>query len=356
MHRIGPRCLSGRPSTVVAAALALAAVAAAEPAVASFPGRNGRIAFTTSSTRPGMPAEPYADVTTITLDTVRPDGTGKVALTSCTMGTRRDNFEFVALPGQCDHSPVGAAYSASGRRLVFGDGSLALADARGRVVRDLPQRSTGGDGSGFWSPDGTALVFIGITPPPPNADYRAEGTADLFITDASGASVRPLTRRGGVEADWSSKGRIAFVRDGGATGFTSHTPDIYTVRPDGTRLRRLTKGGDSGAPSWSPHATKLAFVRNFDVYVMRADGGGVRRLTRLSGVVKKAQRPKRDVGAVAWSPDGRFIAFQLHEPKRSGRNPPYIDSLYTMRSDGTHLRRLDVGEVALTRGAWQPLP
>lgn len=93
--------------------------------------------------------------------------------------------------------------------------------------------------------------------------------------------------------------RIAFVsdRDGNL--------EIYTMRPDGREVRRLTHHpADDISPCWSPDRTRIAFVTNRDgdheVYTMDADGGNPRNLTQNPGGLD---------GGPAWSPDGSQIAY-----------------------------------------------
>ena len=118
-----------------------------------------------------------------------------------------------------------------------------------------------------------------------------------------GRGLRQLTRGAFDSAPtWSVRGVIAFARqtpDGDATG------DIYTVRPDGSGIRRITRNGETDPhakqPDFSPDGRRLAFVRDTgsvsNIYVMSARGGRARRLTR-DGFS----------GHPAWSPDGRFLA------------------------------------------------
>ena len=73
---------------------------------------------------------------------------------------------------------------------------------------------------------------------------------------------------------------------------------LYTIRPDGTGLKRLTVGGMD--PAWSPSGRKIAAVfpdprsgGQLQIYTLNANGTGRERVT--SGTESTAP---------AWSPDG----------------------------------------------------
>ena len=115
--------------------------------------------------------------------------------------------------------------------------------------------------------------------------------------------------------------------------FSAHD-DIFEMAPvRGAPLRRLTRlPGGQLDPSWSPDSRKIVFRdsrRGFNVddeiAVMSAGGSGVRDLTR---------NPAND-WSPAWSPHGRMIVFA------SERAFPL--SLWTMRADGSDVRRLTGG-------------
>ena len=107
---------------------------------------------------------------------------------------------------------------------------------------------------------------------------------------------------------------IAFASDVGGQAMG----DIYTVRADGTELRRLTNASDAvgadQAPVFSPDGTRIVFRRHQgdsdSIEVIDAGGGNPITLWKSDA--------GRDVGCseqddFAWSPDGQTVAFAAHE-------------------------------------------
>jgi Tol biopolymer transport system component len=97
----------------------------------------------------------------------------------------------------------------------------------------------------------------------------------------------------------AANGRIVFAADAG------QGLEIYTIRSDGSGLRRLTHlAGDAVHPDWSPSGRRIAFALerkdgSSHVMVMRADGRNLRDLTR-SGFETQP----------AFTPDGRHLVFE----------------------------------------------
>jgi Tol biopolymer transport system component len=117
----------------------------------------------------------------------------------------------------------------------------------------------------------------------------AEGSA-LFAVGADGRRLRRLT-------PWETDQQISgpAISPDGTTilfrlkpGGQDFGGDYLTVRSDGSSPRRLTHfgpGHTTASAMWSPDGSMIVFADsgmggNDDLYVMRADGSRVRRLTR----------------------------------------------------------------------------
>ena len=128
-------------------------------------------------------------------------------------------------------------------------------------------------------------------------------TFDLYTINVTGSGLKDVTKNpdsaGAINPDWSPNGKlIVFQRSKSGSGAGT---GIYTIRPDGTGLKRLRIGGMN--PAWSPSGAKIAFElpdpasgNLIEIYTMNAGGTGPSRLT----AGKESVSP-------AWSPDGSQI-------------------------------------------------
>ncbi|MSP13123.1 MAG: DNRLRE domain-containing protein [Chloroflexi bacterium] len=185
-----------------------------------------------------------------------------------------------------------------------------------------------------WSPDHTQVAFV-------RRDFPT-GPARLYVADANGGNVQPLTQNVGLANDqhpsWAPDGsRIAFASD------REGTWQIYLITLGGSGLVKLTEAaGFNQAPAWSPDGSTILFQTNRDgnweIYAMNVDGANQRNLT-LSAA---------DEVEPTWSPDSRLIAFA------SNRAGASTYDVYGMERDGRNPRRLTSGPGNNRYPAWAP--
>ena len=111
--------------------------------------------------------------------------------------------------------------------------------------------------------------------------------------------------------EWSPDGRwIAYA----AYDAETLRADLWLVRPNGDGLHRIAR--DVGAFAWSPGGRRLAFASEGHVVVADLDGRG--RPLRIGGYVT----------GISWLPDGRRLALTMGS------------QIWIVAADGTGLRRI----------------
>jgi len=123
--------------------------------------------------------------------------------------------------------------------------------------------------------------------------------------------------------------KIAFVHN--PRGNSCCEDEVYVMNADGSGLKLLSRIVTTGLPgglAWSPDGRRIAFAgfppKTGGIHVLNADGTRQRRLTRTANF---------DF-APTWSPDGRKIAFS------SGPGGLSVMNLSVMNADGSGRRTL----------------
>jgi Tol biopolymer transport system component len=224
----------------------------------------------------------------------------------------------------------------------------------GGGVRSCPGvRINGAD----WSPDGTRLAYSiqqtrGFSGQEPVWTMTAAANG-IHVLDLRTGVTRQLThcREPACHFDgtlaWSPDGStIAYTRSAGAS------TGIWTMRDDGSNRRRLPTGSIMASdPAWSPDGTRIAFAGTASagprtLFTMRSDGSGLRSIDIRQGP-SHAGLP--GASGPAWSPDGTRVAFVEGTAGPLGR-------LWVARIDGTGARQIAaVGrDVEVSAPSWSP--
>lgn len=303
----------GRSVLLVAAVVAALAFAGVADA-GTFPGRNGRIAFTAN-------VGPRSQVFTM-----RANGRDRRQLTNEAAGAADPDW------------------TSNGKQLVYArsDGPAAFIGASGGTPTTLSTQEPISDPA--ISPDGKRLVFT------VNGDGLFDGPS-IYVVNIDGTGLQRLANGSGPQ--WSRDGNwIAYVSVPADTGCS----DVRLMQPDGSTNHPVAEGqpdaagichGGGDAPSFSPNGKRVLYVargiktphqqNGTDLYTVSIHGGTRKRLTNDDLVE----------ATPAFSPDGKKIVFEA--TGGSGRQ----NGTFTITAGGKHRHRIAPPHAGLS---WQPLP
>jgi Tol biopolymer transport system component len=276
--------------TIAVLAVALSLVGLV-PATATFPAKNGLIAFSADT------------------------GSGTQLFT-----VRRNGHQL----RQITHGPGEATtpdWSPDGRWLAYSldECTIALVRADGTDQRVIPSQTPGGcETDPAFTPDGDHLVF-----------ERYDAVADddaIWIMDLAGHHRRRIgTGPGGAATPEVSP-------DGQTVSFLSGTPDdltaLFAISIDGGAATQITPTlyGITFKHDWAPDGSRLVMSDNADnpdhpvnLVTIRPDGTGLRYLTDL-------RTPDQRAFAGGYSPNGKWIAYRLENGDQN--------ALMIVRTDG----------------------
>jgi Tol biopolymer transport system component len=214
---------------------------------------------------------------------IRPDGTGLRKL-----GFSLDDGDLNFSPdGRFAVMWVPTGPDTDGTEIV-----VSKADGSARNVVPLPKGSTALSPS--LSPDGKS-VAMGYAPAQSDSGFQ------LWTVSVDGQGLKRVAGGDVLSVAWSPDGsRIAYVDDSGLTSSSDGAVgDIYVVRPDGSDAHKVVQSftGLGQEIAWSPDGKRLAFEdKDQRISVVDADGGEAKALAT-------------DGETPAWSPDGKRLAF-----------------------------------------------
>ncbi|HEX3235013.1 MAG TPA: hypothetical protein VHR41_12500 [Gemmatimonadales bacterium] len=277
-------------------------------------------------------------------------------------------------------SPDGSRIAYSGRSTDAFEGSVWVSDTDFNATQLTGCQLTAP--RPVWSPDGRRVLC------------RSE-QGDLFTEaiDASGTQPVAAGFHEIESASWSRTGSIAFrVED-----LDGRSAEIYVMTTAAAQPRRVLAFESepvdtSGVPMWSPDGRRIATV----VKVPNPDAGGpsfleVRVLDLATSVVTMVYRDRQDPLELGWSPDGRYLAFEVDgvirrvggdgsDPRQltEGHSPAWspdgsriaftredfatdiegvlqsVSRIFVMNADGTGVLRLTLGLTTDVEPAWAP--
>jgi Tol biopolymer transport system component len=187
-----------------------------------------------------------------------------------------------------------------------------------------------------WSPDGTAIAFHRL----PAGDRTR-----IMIVQSDGSGLRQIVNSN-LFGPGAAVGSPAWTADGKSVSISvfgnAETTGIWTVTVANGLASQTIAGQESPAsPNWSPARNEMVYTCQF-----RPD---VRDFCIYDAVTKKVRHVPINLstlgtlsgsGGPKWTPDGESIVFHYRWANGSTSRPVTRVDLFSVRRDGSGLRRL----------------
>jgi dipeptidyl aminopeptidase/acylaminoacyl peptidase len=159
-----------------------------------------------------------------------------------------------------------------------------------------------------WAPDGTRIAFSATV----NPDLINGGTADIFVLDLGGDSVRRIVSLPGPDSGpvWSPDGRsILFSSALGHADYFAGNSRLAVVPAEGGPVRSLTDAFDEspGSAFWREDGVYFSALQKTASHLFRLDPSSL-KITRITGPDDAL------IGGVSFSRDGKRLAFSAASP------------------------------------------
>ena len=278
--------MNSRFSLLAGFTLMLALFLSALPAGATFPGKNGRIAFV-------MGPDIYS---------MNPDGSDVRQLTN--LGP--------------DAFASWESWSADGKLIVFEEfrppdylGQLWVMNADGSNQHLVFMEQTANEDRPSFSADGRSILFS-------RCPVDLADTCAIYRVSLQGSNLTQISPQqvgiADVSAVYSSDGSFIALATLSRDGILAR---IAVMGANGSKFRTITPAPISGArPTWSPQGDQIAFQthccnpQNQEIWLVKPDGSDLHALTHNG---KDYFAGFHDSNA-CWSPDGQEIVFQRVSP------------------------------------------
>ncbi len=290
-----------RTAALATAVLTILATLALAPGVnATFPDRNGRIAFHANVGDNGPQ-----------IFTVRSNGHQLLQIT------------------HVDGAAAQPDWSPDGRRIAFtlNDCAIALIDADGGNLHEIASDPDLCLNDPSFTPDGTRLVYT-------HFDFALDAE-QIWSMKVDGSDQQFITAAGGPDPNVSPDGqKISFKGADGA---------LFVANIDGSGIVQISPSiSVTYKHDWSPDGQHLVVSDNSEpapdeavnILTVRPDGSDWTYLTHYPAGFRA------NVGG--YSPDGQWIVFRLE-------GPGLVPTMYRIRPDGTDLHALYASSTIVPR-------
>jgi Tol biopolymer transport system component len=195
-----------------------------------------------------------------------------------------------------------------------------------------------------WSPDGKKIAFIATWTPlfsgggEPEIHLFTMNADGSDVTDVAFSSATTDVNAGSGALSWSPDGsEIAFTRS--YTAYGMPVRQVAFTKLDGYAGRDLRLTGETWDPAWSPDGRTIVFGTPYGLHAVDADGFNRRELIFMS-------RPARP----DWSPDGTKLLF---DNRYAGAA---TGSIFTANPDGSDLHTAyeDDSTISAYAARWAP--